>query len=502
MKILLVISDLFFGEPIGALQLSAILKKHGHRTRLAALRKHDFPAMLRAFEPDVVGYSAMTSHASLFADADRVVRDWARREGRRVLRVMGGPHPTFFPEAVRELGLDAICVGEGDHAAVELVARFSRSEPLAGIANVLTPGGTLEGMRRELILDLDALPFLDKEAFFEAGPVYREMAMRSVMTSRGCPYHCTYCHNHAFNKIFKGCGPVVRRRSVRHVLDELRFVQRECQPVRLIKFCDDTFAHRVDDWLREFVERYPREIGLPFYCLMRSNAFTDEMAGLLRSAGCVSICMSVEAGDERIRNGILKRGLSDALVRESFAAARRHGIATWGNTILAIPGTSWADDYHSFLFTRGLRMTAPTFRIFMPYEKTELTELAVRDGLLAEGAGRDDEGGRCSPLNGYTPREKLRQLNLTYLGTLFCDLPDAALPLLGWLLDRPWTSLYGALGTAYLTLKMGWKVFPGVYPFSPSRLWRFMKESIQFFSPRKDQESWRRGSHSPPLRGG
>lgn len=492
MKILFLVSDLFFGEPIGALQLSAILKENGHQTRLVALRKHDLTETLDRYEPDVMAYSAMTPHAALFAEADHVARDWAATKRRRLLRIMGGPHPTYFPEVVNTLQLDAICIGEGDHAISEMVARFARSEPLLGIPNVLTAGRKIEDISKELILDLDTLPFLDKTVFFEAGPAYRKLAMRSIMTSRGCPYHCTYCHNHAFNKLFRGCGPVVRRRSVQNVLAELHHIVDTYQPVKLIKFCDDTFAHRVDDWLREFAKRYPEEIGLPFYCLMRSNTLTDEMANLLHGAGCVSVGMSVEAGDERIRNTILKRGLSNEIVRESFRIARKYGIATWGNTILAIPDTTWDDDFNSFLFTRTLKMTAPTFRIFIPYDKTELTEYAVNLGVLPEGAGTDHEGGELSPLTCFGPEEKLKQVNLSYLGTIFCDLPDSFLPMLQWLLQRRWTWLYKSIGTGYLTLKVGRYVFPGIYPLNPSRLWSFMVESIRFFAPRKKTKSRRR----------
>ena len=63
--------------------------------------------------------------------------------------------------------------------------------------------------------------------------------------------------------------------------------------VDFIRIQDDVFVHRVDDWLKEFAEKWSREIKLPFYCLLRAELVTDEMAFYLKKAGCFSICMSI-----------------------------------------------------------------------------------------------------------------------------------------------------------------------------------------------------------------
>ena len=133
---------------------------------------------------------------------------------------------------------------------------------------------------RELVEDLDALPFPDRGDYYRAVPVYRNMGIRSFSTSRGCPYDCTYCFNHAYNRMFRGCGKLLRRRSVANVIAEIQGVMAEHPPVRFIRFADDTFAHRADAWLEEFAESYSREIKVPFYCLMRSNTMNDDTAGL------------------------------------------------------------------------------------------------------------------------------------------------------------------------------------------------------------------------------
>lgn len=486
MRILLCVADVFLGEPNGVLQLAAIAKRDGHEVKLLAIRRQSLARTLTQWNPDIIAYSAMSPEIPLFRFADAQVCAWA--QGRRVLRVMGGAHATYFPQILTDLSLDAICIGEGDRAFPELIRRFACKDPFSGIPNILVPGDDPDAIRKELISNLDELPFIDRESYYEAVPHYRFLAMRGFMTGRGCPYDCTYCHNHAFKEIFRNCGKIVRRRSVSHVLAEMQETLRQDPHVRLIKISDDTFAHVIDGWLIEFLDHYKREIKLPFYCLMRSNTLSDEMASRLSKAGCISTGMSVESGDERVRNEILRRGLSDKLVIASFANAQRYGLRTYGNTLLALPGTIFADDFQSFCFTKRLKMTVPTFGIFSPYPRTRLTDYAIGLGSLPTNFDFQHHAQRQSPLLSFSPMEKRMQLNLTYLGTLFCDLPDIFIPVLRILLRWPLGGLYKYIGTVYMVIKSGFFIFPNIYPRNPLRLFRLFWESIRFFTAAKGEK--------------
>ncbi|MDI6760939.1 MAG: hypothetical protein QMD05_08930, partial [Candidatus Brocadiaceae bacterium] len=72
-------------------------------------------------------------------------------------------------------------------------------------------------------------------------------------------------------------------------------------PTQVIKFYDDIFALREDEWLEEFSEKYPKEVGLPFHCLVRADILTEGMLLKLKKAGIQSISMSIEAGNEFVR---------------------------------------------------------------------------------------------------------------------------------------------------------------------------------------------------------
>ena len=483
MRILFCVADIFLGEPHGVLQLAAIVKRDGHEVKLLALRRQSLAQTLIQWNPDIIAYSAMSPEIPLFRVADAQVRAWA--QGKRVLRVMGGAHTTYFPQILTDLELDAICIGEGDRAFPELIRRFACNEPFSGIPNILVPGNDLDAIPKELISNLDELPFIDRESYYEVAPNYRFLAMRGFMTGRGCPYDCSYCHNHAFKKIFRNCGKIVRRRSVDYVLAEMQETLRQDPHIRLIKISDDTFAHVIDDWLIEFLDRYQRVIKLPFYCLMRSNTLTDEMARRLSKAGCISIGMSVESGNERVRNEILRRGLTDKMVMDSFANAKRYGLHTYGNTLLGLPGTTFTDDIQSFCFTKRLKMTVPTFGIFSPYPRTQLTDYAISLGELPAGFDFQHRAQDQSPLLSFSPQEKRMQHHLTFLGTLFCGLPDMFIPAFLVLLRWPLGRFYKYIGTAYMVIKSGLFIFPNIYPRNPLRLFRLFWESIRFFTVAK-----------------
>jgi anaerobic magnesium-protoporphyrin IX monomethyl ester cyclase len=489
MKILFVVGDVFLSEPLGVLQLAAICRQQGHLPRLVALKRHDLVQTLEEDPPDVIAYSTMTADANRFVEEDQRVRKWMESSGRKVARIMGGPHPTYYPEVLATCSLDAICRGEGDRAMVTILDRLQRRGDLDGIPNVLPLSRAGQPLAyRELIADLDTLPSLDREILYEAVPSYRWTRMRSFLTSRGCPYDCSYCHNHAFNELFRGCGRIFRRRSVDSVIGEILSVVRSTPHLRLIRFGDDTFAHNADDWLREFLGEYRRKVGIPFYCLMRSNTLTDEMARLLSEAGCHSVGMSVETGTERVRRDILNRPLSDEVVYRSFAVARKYGIATWGNTMFGIPGTTLQDDYESFLFTRKLRLTCPTFGIFCPYPGTKLADYAVEKGLLQKEYQFSPKYSSTTPLTGYTTEEKGMQRRMALLAPLFCELPDALLRFLKPLARLRLTPLYSLLGNLCIFCRAS-QVFPKIYPANPFRALRIILDSFTFFAAERETQT-------------
>ncbi|NLN94489.1 MAG: B12-binding domain-containing radical SAM protein [Candidatus Hydrogenedens sp.] len=482
MRILFVLNIPYAIEPHGVMLLSSICKEAGHEVQLVLLKKDSLVQRVQKFNPHVVAYSVIGSELDVFAKADESLRKYCEESGNKIFRIMGGPHPTFSPAILETLALDAICQGDGERALPTLLDRLEKGEALDDIPNIAltTAGATVrEKLNSE---ELDASPFADRDIYYDAVPYIPRTGLRSFVASRGCPFRCTFCYNHVYNKMFENCGPILRRRSVDSLLTEIEQVIAHYPPVRFIRFFDDTFSLTVDDWLREFAEEYPRRIGIPFYCLMRPNTFSEEAAELLKKAGCYSLSMAVESGSEEIRNTILKRGLSDDDMHQAFERARRHGINTYGNTMVGIPGTTLEDDFHSLEFTRNLKLTVPTFSVCSPSRGTELADYALEHGYMPPDADMITRFSAESPLITYTAREKKIQARIACLGTLYCTVPGFLKPLVKMMITGPFPiGLAQKMGFSFAIFRIATRLFPHAIPKNPITILRVAIDGIRYF---------------------
>jgi len=488
MKILFAASIPFAIEPLGLMTLIAICKKADHEVQLAFLRKEEITKRVERFAPDVVAYSTSTADIRLFEEADKRLRDYLAREERNSqdrkrppFRIMGGPHPTYTPAVIDALKLDAICQGDGDHALPELLRRLDAGQDLHGIPNI---GLTADGAEtKELVADLDDIPFADRDTYYQMVPYCRISGMRSIVTGRGCPYSCSYCFNHAFKELFEGCGRILRRRSVENVLEEIEYVRRYYPPLKLIRFSDDTFTHRVDAWLEEFCEKYPARIGAPFYCLMRPNTLTEDTAKLLAQAGCRAIGMSIESGSERLRGEVLHRPISDETIIHSFEVARKYKLRTYVSTMVAIPGSTLEDDFHSLEFSRSIQPSAAIFPICTPYRGTQLWKMAVDKGYLDKETDPVNKLGEATALTCFSPREKQTQLSICYLGPIYCAAPSFFRPILLRLIraNLPYP-LVKFIGANYMIYRIATRVFTEGIPRTPRSFFRLVYETVRYLS--------------------
>jgi len=313
---------------------------------------------------------------------------------------------------IEEEGVDGVCIGEGEHAMLDLVTHLAEGKPVTGIQNwwVKDNGTIHRNPLRPLIESLDELPVPDHDVFLDAmiGPPLQAI----VITSRGCPHKCTYCFNHIYHELYRGKGPLVRRRSVGHVMRELRRIK--ATNCRFIRFNDDMFILS-RDWIEEFSEAYREQIGLPFSCLVRANCVTQETVSLLKRAGCYRIMMGVEAGNDHVRREILKRDMSDETILEAARIVRQAGLRLVTANLAAIPGGSLEADWETVRLNARCRPNFASVSLLQPYPRTKIYQYAEENGLVdaqqLTAIGASFGFGFTSPLK-LQPEEKARMENL------------------------------------------------------------------------------------------
>ena len=458
MRILFVEKQIDY-EPLGLLYLSSVLRQAGHDVRLAIASDEDPVAVAREWQPGVVGYSVYTGSQGYYRDLNLRIKEAAN-----VVSVFGGPHPTYFPEYVEEPGVDAVCIGEAEGALLDLVEFVQVGRTLTGIENwwFKRDGEIERNPVRLLEDDMDRIAFPDRELLFEKDEFARQSGIKHFITSRGCPYDCTYCFNHALAEIYQGKGKRLRQMGIDKVIEEIRWVQ-ERYPLQFVVFLDDLFIVHAK-WLEELAEKLPREVGLPFFCNVRANLVTPQKIEMLKRAGCASVGMGLETGDPVMRNEILKRNLSDEQIIEACALIRGAGIQLLTTNMLGLPGGALEDDFQTLALNHACKPAYANAFLYQPYPRTELGEYARENGHV-EGSLEDIDPSAWerSVLAFSTPEEKRQIENFNKLFALAVEWPWLT-GLIRRLIKLPPNSFYRL---AYKLWK-GYAVKSRIHPYRPS----------------------------------
>jgi len=387
MKITFIYPDLNLGKfNFGVGYLSSVLKAHGHHTDLVHLKDYineeTFTQALRQKNPDLIAFSCSTN---MFAYTKQLV-SWARRCLKDTPIICGGIHPTLCPEEVIGIkDVDMVCVGEGEEALLELCDNLRQGKTIDNIENIWLKknGNIYRNPVRPLIADLDSLPFPDRDMFTKSALTEDEaLNACAVMASRGCPYDCSYCCNHALKNTYQGKGPYVRFKAVSRVMDEIEEILKKHNFDAII-FHDDIMPFR-KDWLTDFSKEYKARIGLPFICNLRVDLADQDSLRMLKEAGCIQVCLGIESGNEFIRNAVMRRKISDRQIADAFGLCRKLGIRTKSFNMVGLPFEDMEKILDTIKLNVAVRPDVIQVSIFYPYPKTELFKLCAHKNLISQ----------------------------------------------------------------------------------------------------------------------
>jgi len=419
LRVLFVIDKIGFLEILSIPTLSAATKRAGHQVELIEFGRNESKTLreVMTYAPHVVAYSICSNETDRYLDINSRIKSRVS-----CFSVFGGSHPTFFPDLIRRDEVDAICRGEGDRAFPYFLDQFATNgmQDAPNFSIKLPSGEIRENPPERLVEDLDELPFPDRDLVYSKNHFLAASPIKSFFAGRGCPFKCTYCFNHAYHELYRDKGHVVRTKSVAYLVEELTSVSNK-YPLGFVKFQDDVFGIK-RSWLEEFTETYPKKIGLPFMCYARPNMVTPGYARCLKQAGCYSVCMAIESGNETIRRDVLHRNMTDQRIIEASSYLKKEGIRLYMINMVGLPTETEEDMIGTVNLNRNAGADFSDASIFQPYPGTHITQKCKDIGLLDEGKESFESQFTTSVLN-FPPEFKAKVETIHRLFSIMVDHP-------------------------------------------------------------------------------
>jgi anaerobic magnesium-protoporphyrin IX monomethyl ester cyclase len=325
--------------PLGLLYLSSHLRARGFDVEIYDSTfgsREELFSLIERERPAVVGiYGNLMTRAKVLAIARA-----AKSCGCRV--VLGGPEPANYPGEYLDAGpaggpdvnADAIVNGEGEVSLEALLRAFNSGSDLSrvpGIQYRAENGSIARTDPAPLIPSLDAQPWPDRERidlakYLDAWRSRHGRGSVSVITARGCPYHCRWCSHSVYGKTH-------RRRSPASIAEEIAWIRERYEP-EMLWIADDVFTIH-PGWIAQYAsEMRQRDLRIPFECITRADRMNEKIADTLASLGCFRVWIGSESGSQKILDA-MQRGVRVGQVRDAVRVLRERGIETgmflmWG----------------------------------------------------------------------------------------------------------------------------------------------------------------------------
>ncbi|MBI5554283.1 MAG: B12-binding domain-containing radical SAM protein [Elusimicrobia bacterium] len=396
----------------GISYIASFLKHQGHETKLVVLTKRsDFNVLdrvLKEYLPALICFTSVCSEYKFISS----IAGYIKSSCPEIYLLAGGPHISLNPEDCLSAPFDALCIGEGEEATLELIDQLKQKKSPAKIRNlwIKSEGKVEKNPTRPFLADLDILPFPDRGMWQEW--ISDRQSAWPILLGRGCPFGCTYCCNHALRKL--AAGRYVRNRSIDNVLLELKEITAKHQEVKRIYFEIETFGVKID-WAIEFckkLENFNAKITAPlsFGVNLRitPKMQLEALFSAMKKANFDYVNIGLESGSEKVRKAALQRSYANKDLLAAVNLAKQHGLKVSLYVMVGIPGETLADFKETIQVTRLCLPEYYELFIFYPYPGTELYRVAKQSGLWRQALYEEKERSRATlDLPGFTKKQIL-----------------------------------------------------------------------------------------------
>ena len=285
----------------------------------------------------------------------------------------------LYEELLRsQSGLNLAILGEPEWTALELAEALDTQQPLANVPGLAWLEGEelVRSPQRPFLEDLDQLPIADW-SFVSLDPYrlpFDGQRFLLLNTNRGCPYHCSFCNAHVFY------GRRQRRRSVAHIMDEIR-QDVERFGVRNLMFWAEEFVLDKAFVLALSQAIIDSDLDISWVCNSRVDGVSPEVLEKIHEAGCWNIAYGIESGAQSILDRSNK-GISLDVTRKAVTWTKQAGLKVTGHVILGLPGESRSTMEETHRFVQSLELDYVQYYCAMPYPGSSFYEQALDAGWV------------------------------------------------------------------------------------------------------------------------
>jgi anaerobic magnesium-protoporphyrin IX monomethyl ester cyclase len=381
--------------PLGLLYLASSLRSKGSDTvKIIDLRLDKIPIQSRlnevlSFRPDVVGLTAMSIESEVM---NSTIQFLATHLPYKPFYVVGGSHPTIFPEDTATIPyVDCAVIGEGEETLVDLIQSLKKKSPLEHVKGIVfsREGKLIRTPSRESIAELDNLPYpawdlIDLEKYF-VSPFFHDSRgdkkrIVPFFSSRGCPFRCAYC--------LHMMGTKFRARSAENVLAEIKHLYKTYR-IEELHIEDDIFNFdraRANQILQSLIEE-KIHVKICFPSGLKADLLKKEDLPLYKKAGVYQICFGIESASDRILSMIGKRQNLEK-INGVITDCLRERIGTHGFFMMGFPTETEDEIRRTIEFARDSRLTTANFSLVKLFPGTDLYQRFGRPSI--------------NPRNGYS----------------------------------------------------------------------------------------------------
>jgi anaerobic magnesium-protoporphyrin IX monomethyl ester cyclase len=364
--------------PLGLAYLASVLRQdHGVKiidSNILNYTIEDVERELRSFNPDVVGVTSVTP--SIY-EAYKVA-EIAKKVREDCTVILGGPHATFMPRQTLEecKYVDMIVRGEGEETTRELIEHIEKGASLREVKGITfrEDNEIIDTEPRPFIKNIDDIPFPSRDLLPLDLYKYNGVKYTSMLTSRGCPFKCSFCSS---SRLFGGFW---RGRSPENVLEEMKIIYEE-YGVRNIMIVDDTFtlnqerAEKICDGIIK--EGWDISWGAS----SRVDTLSKRLVEKMKKAGCWVIFLGIESGCQKILDTIGKR-ITLEQVKNAVRILKDAGIQVLGSFIIGFLQDTKETIEETIKFAKSLKLDYAEFSILTPYPGTPIFDYAKENNLL------------------------------------------------------------------------------------------------------------------------